>query len=155
VDHMLVDRCAMELVLNPTRFDVLLTENLFGDILSDQAGALCGSLGALGSASLGDGTDLYEPVHGSAPDIAGKGIANPLGAFASVALMLRHTFRMEDAANRVEYAYEAALADGIRTVDLKEPGIEPVGTTAFTDAVLERLEAAHATASTPTTGGVR
>jgi 3-isopropylmalate dehydrogenase len=141
VDHMLVDRAAMELVLNPTRFDVLLTENLFGDILSDQAGALAGSLGALGSASLGDGTDLYEPVHGSAPDIAGKGIANPLGALASVALMLRYTFEMEDAAQRVEDAYESVLADGIRTVDLKEPGIKPVGTTQFTEAVLERLEA--------------
>ena len=141
VDHMLVDRAAMELVLNPTRFDVLLTENLFGDILSDQAGALVGSLGALGSASLGDGTDLYEPVHGSAPDIAGRGVANPLGAIDSVALMLRHTFRMEDAARRIERAYEAALADGIRTVDLRLAGKEPVGTSAFTGAVLERLEA--------------
>ena len=153
VDHMLVDRAAMELMLNPTRFDVLLTENLFGDILSDQAGALVGSLGALGSASLGDGTDLYEPVHGSAPDIAGKGIANPLGAMASVALMLRHTFRMERAARRVELAYEAVLEDGVRTVDLNEPGQEPVGTTAFTDAVLERLEAA--TADGAVAGGVR
>ena len=155
VDHMLVDRAAMELVLNPTRFDVLLTENLFGDILSDQAGALCGSLGALGSASLGDGTDLYEPVHGSAPDIAGKGIANPVGAMVSVALMLRHTFGMEEAAKRVEYAYEAALADGIRTVDLTEPGMKSVSTTAFTEAVLERMEAAASTASTPISGGVR
>ncbi len=155
VDHMLVDRAAMELMLNPTRFDVLLTENLFGDILSDQASALVGSLGALGSASLGDGTDLYEPVHGSAPDIAGKGIANPLGAMASVALMLRHTFRMEGAARRVEEACEAALADGIRTVDLREPGKDPVGTKAFTDAVLERLETAGAMASKPVTGAVR
>ena len=153
VDHMLVDRAAMELMLNPTRFDVLLTENLFGDILSDQAGALVGSLGALGSASLGDGTDLYEPVHGSAPDIAGKGIANPMGGMASVALMLRHTFRMEPAAQRVESAYEAVLEKGIRTVDLSESGQEPVGTEAFTDAVLERLEAA--TADGPVAGGVR
>ena len=153
VDHMLVDRAAMELMLNPTRFDVLLTENLFGDILSDQAGALVGSLGALGSASLGDGTDLYEPVHGSAPDIAGKGIANPLGAMASVALMLRHTFRMERTARLVEWACEAVLADGIRTVDLQEPGQEPVGTTAFTDAVLERIEST--TESAAVTGGVR
>ena len=140
VEHMLVDRAAMELMLNPTRFDVLLTENLFGDILSDQAGALVGSLGALGSASLGDGTDLYEPVHGSAPDIAGKGIANPLGAMASVALMLRHTFQMDAAARRVESAYEAVLEAGIRTVDLKEAGQDPVGTVAFTGAVLERLQ---------------
>ena len=150
---MLVDRAAMELMLNPTQFDVLLTENLFGDILSDQAGALVGSLGALGSASLGDGTDLYEPVHGSAPDIAGKGVANPLGAMASVALMLRHTFRMEASAQRVESAYEAVLADGIRTVDVKEPGQEPVGTTAFTDAVLERIEST--TESAAITEGVR
>ncbi|HCR04248.1 MAG TPA: 3-isopropylmalate dehydrogenase [Gemmatimonadetes bacterium] len=153
VDHMLVDRAAMELMLNPTQFDVLLTENLFGDILSDQAGALVGSLGALGSASLGDGTDLYEPVHGSAPDIAGKGVANPLGAMASVALMLPHTFRMEASAQRVESAYEAVLADGIRTVDVKEPGQEPVGTTAFTDAVLERIEST--TESAAITEGVR
>lgn len=153
VGHMLVDRAAMELVLNPTQFDVLLTENLFGDILSDQAGALVGSLGALGSASLGDGTDLYEPVHGSAPDIAGKGVANPLGALASVALMLRYTFHLEAAARRVEQAYEGALADGVRTVDLREPGVEPVGTSAFTDAVLERLEAAAAGA--PAGGGAR
>ncbi len=152
VTHMLVDRAAMELVLNPTQFDVMLTENLFGDILSDQGGALVGSLGALGSASLGDGTDLYEPVHGSAPDIAGKGIANPLGAIASVAMMLRHTFRMENAAQKIESAYEAVLADGIRTVDLKEPGHEPVGTTAFTDAVLQRLETPIMTMSA---GGVR
>jgi len=150
---MLVDRAAMGLMLNPTRFDVLLTENLFGDILSDQAGALVGSLGALGSASLGDGTDLYEPVHGSAPDIAGKGIANPLGAMASVALMLRHTFRMERAARRVELAYESVLEDGVRTVDLNESGQEPVGTTAFTDAVLERLEVVTATGAV--TRGVR
>ena len=154
VDHMLVDRAAMELVLNPTRFDVLLTENLFGDILSDQAGALVGSLGALGSASLGDGTDLYEPVHGSAPDIAGKGIANPLGAIDSVALMLRHTFHMDDAARRVEYAYGAALADGVRTGDLAEPGQRKGSTTEFTEAVLERLQASSREASV-VGGGVR
>ena len=158
VNHMLVDRAAMELVLNPTRFDVVLTENLFGDILSDQAGALVGSLGALGSASLGAGTDLYEPVHGSAPDIAGKGIANPVGAIASVSLMLRHTFHMEEAAWRVEHACEAALADGMRTVDLIEPGQKPVGTTEFTDVVLERLETASRRARTvhaSTTGGIQ
>jgi 3-isopropylmalate dehydrogenase len=154
LDHMLVDRAAMELVLYPTRFDVLLTENLFGDILSDQAGALAGSLGALGSASLGDGTDLYEPVHGSAPDIAGRGIANPLGAIDSVALMLRHTFHMEQAARRVERACEAALSDGIRTGDLAEPGARKASTMEFTDAVLERLEAAPRAATTMA-GGAR
>jgi 3-isopropylmalate dehydrogenase len=155
VDHMLVDRAAMELVLYPTRFDVLLTENLFGDILSDQAGALVGSLGALGSASLGDGTDLYEPVHGSAPDIAGRGIANPLGAIDSVALMLRHTFHMDEAARRVEHAYEAALSDGIRTGDLAEPGMKKASTMEFTDAVLERLEASGREAAATYAGGVR
>jgi 3-isopropylmalate dehydrogenase len=145
LDHMLVDRAAMELVLNPTRFDVLLTENLFGDILSDQAGALAGSLGALGSASLGDGTDLYEPVHGSAPDIAGRGIANPLGAIDSVALMLRHTFQMDQAARRVEYAYD----------DLAEPGMKKAGTMEFTDAVLQRLEASGREAAATYAGGAR
>jgi 3-isopropylmalate dehydrogenase len=154
VEHMLVDRAAMELVLNPTRFDVLLTENLFGDILSDQAGALAGSLGALGSASLGDGTDLYEPVHGSAPDIAGKGIANPLGAIDSVALMLRHTFHMDDAARRVEQACEAALADGVRTGDLAEHGQGKASTMEFAEAVLERLQATPREASI-VGGGVR
>ena len=155
VDHMLVDRAAMELVLNPTRFDVLLTENLFGDILSDQAGALVGSLGALGSASLGEGTDLYEPVHGSAPDIAGKGIANPLGAIDSVALMLRHTFQMDIAADRVEAACTAALADGVRTVDLAGPGQEPASTTEFMDAVLERMDSNVREPAEAMPGGVR
>ena len=155
VDHMLVDRAAMELVLNPTRFDVLLTENLFGDILSDQAGALVGSLGALGSASLGEGTDLYEPVHGSAPDIAGKGIANPLGAIESVTLMLRHTFHMEDAARRVQRACESALGDGVRTVDLAEHGHEPTSTARFTESVLERMETGAREASAAVAGGAR
>ena len=155
VDHMLVDRAAMELVLKPTRFDVLLTENLFGDILSDQAGALVGSLGALGSASLGEGTDLYEPVHGSAPDIAGKGIANPLGAIDSVALMLRHTFQMDAAADRVEAACEAALAEGVRTVDLAEPGQKPASTTEFVDAVLGRMDGNVREAAAAASGGVR
>lgn len=155
VDHMLVDRAAMELVLNPTRFDVLLTENLFGDILSDQAGALVGSLGALGSASLGESTDLYEPVHGSAPDIAGKEIANPLGAISSVALMLRHTFQMDTAADRVEAACEAALADGVRTVDLAAPGQKPASTKEFMDAVLERMDGTVREAATADPGGAR
>jgi 3-isopropylmalate dehydrogenase len=144
LDHMMVDRAAMELVLNPTRFDVLLTENLFGDVLSDEAAALAGSLGALGSASLGDGINLYEPVHGSAPEIAGQGVANPMGAIASVALMLHHSFELHDAARRVESAVEAALADGIHTADLLGTSEDSaVGTVAFTDAVLARFDAAH------------
>jgi 3-isopropylmalate dehydrogenase len=144
LDHMLVDRAAMELVLRPTALDVVVTSNLFGDILSDAAGALAGSLGVLGSASLGGTTDLYEPVHGSAPDLAGQGVANPVGALASVALMLRHTLERPGEARRVEAAVEEVLADGVRTPDLAgPPGSEPVDTEAFTEAVLRRLEASR------------
>jgi 3-isopropylmalate dehydrogenase len=140
LDHMLVDRAAMEIVLNPKQFDILLTENLFGDILSDEAAVLAGSLGALGSASLGGRKDLYEPVHGSAPDIAGRGVANPLGSLASMALMLRYTLDLPAAAERLETALDETLSAGIRTRDLRHAGPEePVGTEEFTDAVLERL----------------
>jgi 3-isopropylmalate dehydrogenase len=140
LDHMLVDRAAMEIVLNPKQFDILLTENLFGDILSDEAAVLAGSLGVLGSASLGGRKDLYEPVHGSAPDIAGQGVANPMGSLASMALMLRYTLDLPDAADRLEAALDETLSAGIRTRDLKHAGPEqPVGTEEFTDAVLERL----------------
>lgn len=142
-EHMLVDRAAMELVLHPGRFDVLLTENLFGDILSDQAGAIVGSLGALGSASLGDGPGLYEPVHGSAPEIAGKGIANPLGAILSGAMMLRHSFGLEAEAARIEGACDAVLAAGTRTADLRQPGREPVSTRDFAEAVTAALASSH------------
>ena len=113
LDHLLVDNAAMQLVADPARFDVLLTENMFGDILSDEAAMLTGSLGMLPSASLGDGgPGLFEPVHGSAPDIAGKGIANPLATFLSVALMLRHGLDRPELADAVEAAVEAALARG-------------------------------------------
>ena len=142
-EHMFVDRAAMELVLEPTQFDVILTANLFGDVLSDEAGALAGSLGVLGSASIGGTTDLYEPVHGSAPDIAGRGIANPMGAFASVSLMMRHTLSLESAARALDAAVEATLLTGLRTADLRRaiqgPAREPVGTRAFTDAVVRHL----------------
>jgi 3-isopropylmalate dehydrogenase len=120
LEHMLVDNAAMQLVSRPAEFDVILTENLFGDILSDEAAMLTGSLGMLPSASLGDGSGpgLFEPVHGSAPDIAGTGTANPLAMFGSVALMLRHGLSMEDEAAALESALDRALGDGLRTPDL-------------------------------------
>ena len=119
LEHMLVDNAAMQLVARPSEFDVLLTENLFGDILSDEAAMLTGSLGMLPSASLGEsGPGLFEPVHGSAPDIAGTGAANPLAMFGSVALMLRHGLAMEKEASALESAVDRALGDGLRTPDL-------------------------------------
>jgi 3-isopropylmalate dehydrogenase len=120
LDHMYVDACAMALALEPTRFDVLLTENLFGDILSDEAGAIVGSLGLLPSASLGDGPGLYEPVHGSAPTLAGRDVANPIGAILSAAMMLRHSFKLDAEAEAVERAVVAALGAGARTADLAD-----------------------------------
>ncbi len=119
LEHLLVDNAAMQLVSNPAAFDVIVTENLFGDILSDEAAMLTGSLGMLPSASIGGvGPGLFEPVHGSAPDIAGSGKANPLAMFGSVALMLRHGLGVDDSAAAVESAVDAALGDGIRTADL-------------------------------------
>jgi 3-isopropylmalate dehydrogenase len=119
LDHLLVDNAAMQLVARPAAFDVIVTENLFGDILSDEAAMLTGSLGMLPSASLGDGgPGLFEPVHGSAPDIVGTGRANPFAMFGSVALMLRHGLGMEPEAARVESAVDRALEGGIRTPDL-------------------------------------
>jgi len=116
--HQYVDSAAMLLVQRPTDFDVVLTENLFGDILSDQAGGVVGSLGLLASASIGGPVGLYEPVHGSAPDIAGKGVANPLGAILSIAMLLRHSFHLEDEAASVERAVAGVLSQGARTADL-------------------------------------
>lgn len=116
--HQYVDSAAMLLVQRPAEFDVILTENMFGDILSDQAGGVVGSLGLLASASIGGAVGLYEPVHGSAPDIAGKGIANPLGAILSTAMLLRHSFQLEAEAACVESAVAAVLASGVRTADL-------------------------------------
>jgi 3-isopropylmalate dehydrogenase len=119
LEHVLVDNAAMQLVSNPRDFEVIVTENMFGDILSDEAAMLTGSIGMLPSASLGgDGPGLFEPVHGSAPDIAGRGVANPLAMFLSAALMLRHGFAMEEEAAAVESAVDRALADGLRTPDL-------------------------------------
>lgn len=118
LDHQLVDSCAMKIALAPSSFDVILTENLFGDILSDEAGAVVGSLGLLPSASLGDGPGLFEPVHGSAPDIAGKNVANPIGAIASAAMLLRYALKLETEAAAVESAIEKTIATGIVTADL-------------------------------------
>ena len=119
LEHMLVDSCAMQIIQNPRRFDVVITENLFGDILSDEAAVLTGSIGMLPSASLGEHTGVYEPVHGSAPDIAGQGIANPLGAILSVAMMLRHSFHLEPEARAVEEAVVRTIESGVRPRDLK------------------------------------
>jgi 3-isopropylmalate dehydrogenase len=119
LEHQLVDSCAMRLVTNPGSFDVIVTENMFGDILSDEAAVLTGSLGMLPSASLGEGTmGLYEPIHGSAPDIAGKGIANPLGTVLSAALLLRHSLGLEAEATAIEAAVNKTLADGVRGKDI-------------------------------------
>jgi 3-isopropylmalate dehydrogenase len=136
LQHLLVDNAAMQLVSAPRHFEVIVTENMFGDILSDEAAMLTGSIGLLPSASLGDGgPGLFEPVHGSAPDIAGQGIANPLAMILSAALMLRHGLGREEPAARIEAAVDAALAEGLRTADLGGTA----GTEEATGAVLERL----------------
>jgi 3-isopropylmalate dehydrogenase len=140
LDHMLVDSCAMRIALAPSAFDVILTENMFGDILSDEAGAIVGSLGLLPSASLGDGPGLFEPVHGSAPDIAGKNIANPIGAIGSAAMLLRHALGLEEEARAIEAAIGAALDAGLRTADLAEGSARTVGTTQMADAIVSLLE---------------
>jgi 3-isopropylmalate dehydrogenase len=150
--HQLVDSCAMLLVRRPADFDVIVTENLFGDILSDEAAVLAGSLGMLPSASLGErrtahGTfGLYEPIHGSAPDIAGKDVANPTGTILSAAMLLRMSLGRDDAASAIESAVSRAIDDGWRTADLADPadqrdGLVVVGTTAFATAVVEALAA--------------
>ncbi len=139
VEHVLVDSCAMHLVTQPQRFDVVVTENLFGDILSDEAAVLTGSIGLLPSASLGEGPGLYEPIHGSAPDIAGQGIANPLGTILSSALLLRYSFQMEQAAQRIEQAVQRVLAQGGRTKDIAREGDRVLSTEEMTNAVIEQL----------------
>ena len=142
-EDMLVDNCAMQLVANPSQFDVLVTENTFGDILSDEASMLTGSLGMLASASLGSGTALYEPSHGSAPDIAGKGIANPIAQILSVELMLRYSFQMDDAADAVAGAVEDVLNAGWRTADLADEGTPEdrvLGTSAMGDRIIAAFQ---------------
>ncbi len=139
--HMFIDAAAMSLMRAPKQFDVIVTGNMFGDILSDAAAMLTGSIGMLPSASLGAdrGKGLYEPVHGTAPDIAGQDIANPLAAILSSAMMLRHSFQDEAGANRVESAVRSVLAEGYRTADIFQPGMRKVGTRAMGDAVVAAL----------------
>ena len=149
VEHELVDAMAMHLIRRPASFDVVVSENLFGDILTDEASMLAGSMGMLPSASLGDimnGHDLplglYEPIHGSAPDIAGQGIANPLATILSTAMLLRHSLGLETEAKAVEDAVDLVLRDGVRTPDIAATGTEVVGTTVMGDLVAEKLAAA-------------
>jgi 3-isopropylmalate dehydrogenase len=144
VSHMLIDNCAMQLVRDPGQFDVILTENMFGDILSDEASAITGSLGLLPSASLSDAQGdkvfgLYEPIHGSAPDIAGQGKANPLAAILSAAMMMRYSFGDGRTADRIEAAVEAALDEGLRTPDIFENECRLVTTSEMGDAVAAKL----------------
>jgi 3-isopropylmalate dehydrogenase len=140
LSHMYVDNCAMQLVRTPKQFDVIVTGNLFGDILSDEASMLTGSIGMLPSASLdANGKGLYEPIHGSAPDIAGKGVANPLATILSAAMMLRYSLRQPDAAARVEKAVTKVLRDGLRTADIHTEGTRKVGTEEIGDAVVSAL----------------
>ncbi|MCU0513153.1 MAG: 3-isopropylmalate dehydrogenase [Anaerolineae bacterium] len=140
LEHVLVDACAMHLLTRPASFDVILAENMFGDILSDEASVLAGSLGMLPSASLGATSfGLYEPVHGSAPDIAGKGIANPIGTILSAAMLLRYSLQLETEAAAVEAAVDAVLADGLRTADIARRDEGAASTTEFTEAVLAKL----------------
>jgi 3-isopropylmalate dehydrogenase len=146
LEHVLVDACAMHLIRRPADFDVIVTENMFGDILTDEASMLAGSMGLLPSASLGapqpgrsTQMGLYEPIHGSAPDIAGKGVANPLGTILSVAMLLRHSLGLEEEAAGVEAAVASVLEDGIRTIDIARIAGPWVGTATVGAAVVERI----------------
>jgi 3-isopropylmalate dehydrogenase len=138
--HIYVDNCAMQLIRNPKQFDVILTTNLFGDILSDEAAMLTGSIGMLPSASLGQKNGMYEPVHGSAPDIAGQDKANPLATILSVGMMLKYSFGLPEAADAIDLAVSKALKKGFRTPDIMGPGCIPVGTREMGDKVVENLE---------------
>ena len=140
VDNMLVDNCAMQLVMNPGQFDVILTENMFGDILSDEASMITGSIGMLSSASLGKTKlGLYEPSHGSAPDIAGKNIANPIATILSAAMMLRYSFDLDKEADAIETAVAKVLKEGYRTVDIMSEGMTQCSTTQMGDLIAERV----------------
>lgn len=149
LDHMYADNCAMQLLRNPRQFDVIVTDNLFGDILSDEAAMLTGSLGMLPSASLGKegAPGLYEPVHGSAPDIAGQNKANPLATILSFSMALRYSLNLGDAADRIEAAVQSVLNDGIRTADIMADGCTLVGTDAMGDAVVRALDLTYAKAA--------
>lgn len=139
LSHMYVDNCAMQLVRNPKQFDVLLTTNLFGDILSDEAAMLTGSIGMLPSASLGARAGLYEPIHGSAPDIAGKNLANPIATIASAAMMLTYTFHLEKEAEAIDHAILETLEQGYRTKDIHSRGTKLVGTAEMGEAIRKNL----------------
>jgi len=139
LSHLYVDNCAMQLIANPKQFDVVVTSNLFGDILSDEAAMLTGSIGMLPSASLGGSIGMYEPVHGSAPDIAGKDIANPIATIASLAMMLKYSFGLQKESDAVEQAIVSVLEAGYRTADLKEEGKTTVGTKQIGDLIIESI----------------
>ena len=140
LSHMLVDNCAMQLVKNPGQFDVILTENMFGDILSDEASMVTGSIGMLSSASLNDTKfGLYEPSHGSAPDIAGQDLANPIATILSAAMMLRFTFDLDKEADAIEAAVKQVLQEGYRTGDIMSEGCTKVGTVKMGDLIAERV----------------
>ncbi len=140
-EHMLVDAAAMHLINRPASFDVIVTENMFGDILTDEASMLAGSLGMLPSASLGESTrGLYEPIHGSAPDIAGKGLANPCGTIASAAMLLRHSLCLEEEATKIEQAIHATVAAGVRTADIAGDTGQFASTIEMTAAIIQRLQ---------------
>ena len=140
-EHMLVDNCAMQLVNNPRQFDVILTENMFGDILSDEASMITGSIGMLSSASLAEGKfGLYEPSHGSAPDIAGQDIANPIATILSAAMMLRYSFDLDKEADEIESAVKAVLADGYRTVDIMSDGMKKVGCKEMGQLIIDKIK---------------
>ena len=139
LSHLYVDNCAMQLIANPKQFDVVVTSNLFGDILSDEAAMLTGSIGMLPSASLGGSIGMYEPVHGSAPDIAGKDIANPIATIASLAMMLKYSFGLQKESDAIEQAIVSVLEAGYRTADLKEEGKTTVGTKQIGELIIERI----------------
>lgn len=141
LSHMYVDNCAMQLIRDPRQFDVIVTTNIFGDILSDEASQLTGSIGMLASASVGGPVGFFEPIHGSAPDIAGQQKANPLATIGTVALLLRYGLKLEAEAQLVERAIRQVLKDGLRTGDIKQPGCRILGTREMGDAVVERLRA--------------
>jgi 3-isopropylmalate dehydrogenase len=143
LDHMYVDNAAMQLVRQPTTFDVIVAENTFGDILSDEAAMLTGSIGLLPSASLGNGVGLYEPIHGSAPDIAGQDVANPIAAILSAAMLLTYSLKAAEAAAAIEAAVSYVLDQGYRTPDIRQPGTQTVGTRRMGDLVAEAVRAAE------------
>lgn len=139
LNNLYVDNCSMQLAIHPTQFDVIVTGNLFGDILSDEAAVVGGSIGMMPSASIGTSTSLYEPIHGSAPDIAGKGIANPMGTILSAAMLLRYSLHEEEAAKAIEAAVDKALEDGYRTPDLWKEGFKKANTEEITKVICERI----------------